>query len=417
MMVAAFAKSMLRNAIGSGPQLFMKPITPARRADALRDFQNLKMARSPHAFIRGTTLQFYGWLDDVKKGALPEGPAIWICGDCHVSNLGPLGTVKGNVTVSIRDLDQTVIGNPAHDIIRLGLSLASAARGSALPGVTTARMMEQMIQGYVDAMAHREGEAPRTAPPSIHAVVRQAVKRTWRRLAEERIKDTRPTIPLGKRFWPLTRAENAEVARLFATDELRRLATILRERDDDAPVRVVDAAYWRKGCSSLGRLRYGVLLEVGDDDPELCLMDIKEAIAPDAPRARKAAMPKAPAARVVEGARHLTPPLGERMRPVTFLGKSAFVRELLPQDLKIDLDVLPGDEAVKIARYLAFAVGRAHARQMDRLTRAQWSKALKAAMPKSLDAPMWLWHSIVELLGLYERAYLEHCRRYALQDG
>jgi uncharacterized protein (DUF2252 family) len=26
--------------------------------------------------------------------------------------------------IQIRDLDQTVIGNPAHDLIRLGLSLA-----------------------------------------------------------------------------------------------------------------------------------------------------------------------------------------------------------------------------------------------------------------------------------------------------
>ncbi len=105
------------------------------------------------------------------------------------------------------------------------------------------------------------------------------------------------------------------------------------------------------------------------------------------------------------------------MRPVTFLEKSAFVRELLPQDLKIDLDILPGDEAAKIARFLAFAVGLAHARQMDQPTRIQWSKALKAAMPKSLDAPLWLWRSIVDLLAVYERAYLEHCRRYALQDN
>ena len=68
----------------------------------------------------------------------PIGPAIWICGDCHVGNLGPVADVKGRVNVQIRDLDQTVIGNPAHDLIRLGLSLAMAARGANLPGLTTA---------------------------------------------------------------------------------------------------------------------------------------------------------------------------------------------------------------------------------------------------------------------------------------
>jgi len=51
------------------------------------------------------------------------------------------------VKIEIRDLDQTVVGNPAHDLIRLGLSLATAIRGSDLPGVTTALMLEQMIDG------------------------------------------------------------------------------------------------------------------------------------------------------------------------------------------------------------------------------------------------------------------------------
>jgi uncharacterized protein (DUF2252 family) len=33
----------------------------------------------------------------------------------------------------MRDLDQTVIGNPAHNLMRLGLPFAMAARGSDLP--------------------------------------------------------------------------------------------------------------------------------------------------------------------------------------------------------------------------------------------------------------------------------------------
>jgi hypothetical protein len=56
---------------------------------------------------------------------------------------------KGRVKIAIRDLDQTVIGNPAHDLVRLGLSLATAIRGSDLPGVTTALMLEQIIFGLL----------------------------------------------------------------------------------------------------------------------------------------------------------------------------------------------------------------------------------------------------------------------------
>jgi uncharacterized protein (DUF2252 family) len=108
----------------------------AERARILIGHQRRKMARSAHAYVRGATRKFYQWLEQSTGHLIPEGPPIWICGDCHVGNLGPVADSEGNVTIQIRDLDQTVIGNPAHDLIRLGLSLATAARGSDLPGVT-----------------------------------------------------------------------------------------------------------------------------------------------------------------------------------------------------------------------------------------------------------------------------------------
>ena len=80
------------------------------------------MARSAHAYVRGSTVKFYEWLE-ASAGKVPEGPPIWICGDCHIGNLGPLADANSRVAIQIRDLDQTVIGNPAHDLIRLGLSL------------------------------------------------------------------------------------------------------------------------------------------------------------------------------------------------------------------------------------------------------------------------------------------------------
>jgi uncharacterized protein (DUF2252 family) len=115
---------------------------PDARTATLNKIRNLKMSRSSHAYVRGNTVKFYQWLEGKKNGSLPSGPPVWICGDCHVGNLGPLANASGQIEIQIRDLDQTVLGNPAHDLIRLGLSLASAARGSGLPGVTTAKMLE-----------------------------------------------------------------------------------------------------------------------------------------------------------------------------------------------------------------------------------------------------------------------------------
>ena len=123
------------------------------RSNILDANRTLKMARSAHAYVRGNTAKFYEWLDASPVAArVPQGPSIWICGDCHLGNLGPLADGDGRVAIQIRDLDQAVIGNPAHDLIRLGLSLATAARGSDLPGVATAHMIEAMVDGYAAAM-------------------------------------------------------------------------------------------------------------------------------------------------------------------------------------------------------------------------------------------------------------------------
>ena len=145
-----------------------------------------------------------------------------------------------------------------------------------------------------------------------------------------------------------------------------------------------------------------------------CLVDLKEACKAAAPRAADASMPRENAERVVEGARRLSPYLGQRMLPTKFLNRSVVVRELLPQDLKIEMDQLTCDEAVKSARFLAGVVGRAHARQLDKVTQDKWRSELRRCRSKNLDAPSWLWASVVELVASHEKAYLEHCIKYAL---
>ncbi|MGI4984055.1 MAG: DUF2252 family protein, partial [Janthinobacterium lividum] len=181
-------------------------------------------------------------------------------------------------------------------------------------------------------------------------------------------------------------------------------------------VTVLDAAYWVKGCSSLGRLRYAVLLDVDGgtvEGEDLCLVDIKEGTTAAAPRYTKAAMPRDNAERVVEGARHLSPYLGNRMRAARLQGRSVIIRELLPQDIKLEIEEIGQAEAMNVAHFLAQVVGKAHARQMDEVTRRGWHAELKRNRSKTLDAPSWLWNSIVDLVSSHEGGYLEHCRRYA----
>jgi uncharacterized protein (DUF2252 family) len=97
-------------------------------------------------------------------------------------------------------------------------------------------------------------------------------------------------------------------------------------------IKVLDAAYWMKGCRSLGRLR--------------C-----EAI--------KAAAVKCPQRNVVEGAHERSPFLGDRMLAAKFLDRDLFIRELLPQDLKLELDQLTRTGATSAVQYLAAVIGKA----------------------------------------------------------
>lgn len=376
------------------------------------------MARSAHAYVRGSTAKFYDWLAMSPAPAdFPQGPPVWICGDCHLGNLGPIADGDGEVAIQIRDLDQAVIGNPAHDLVRLGLSLATAARGSDLPGVTTARMMEEMMDGYAAAMIDPEHGDPGSEPSAVRSVRRKAWARRWRHLARERLGDETPTIPLGRKFWAIEEEERAALGAMFADPDVIEQVLAFEHAGGDRSLRMIDAAYWMKGCSSLGLLRYAVLLEIRDDAnaPRYALMDVKEAIAPIAPAAEPTAMPRDNAQRVVAAARAMSPHLGERIVPVHMMGHAMFIRELTPRDLKLEVDQFSQKQAARAARYLAFVVGKAHARQMDEPTREAWLRQLGADRHYTIDAPSWLWESIVWLAGCHESGYLEHCRRYAME--
>ena len=76
-------------------------------------------------------------------------------------------------------------------------------------------------------------------------------------------------------------------------------------------------------------------------------------------------MPSDNGQRVVAGARNLSPFLGGRMIAANLLRKSVFIRELLPQDLKLEIEHFSREEAMETGQFLAHVVGRGHARQLN----------------------------------------------------
>ena len=119
------------------------------------------------------------------------------------------------------------------------------------------------MKDYHGAFAHGFDESRDIEEPEpVRRVAKKAATASWKSLAAEDLEGTNPSLPIGKCFWPLSRQEKRDIERLVADKEMHRLATRLRSRDDNEEVRLVDAAYWVKGCSSLGRSRYAVLLHV-----------------------------------------------------------------------------------------------------------------------------------------------------------
>jgi uncharacterized protein (DUF2252 family) len=105
------------------------------------------------------------------------------------------------------------------------------------------------------------------------------------------------------------------------------------------------------------------------------------------------------------------------MLPVRLLGKPVVMRELAPQDLKLDVDQFTRAEAVRAAHYLAHVVGKAHGRQMDEAMRLAWRAEVMRGTEGGERAPTWLWSSVVELAGRHEVGYLQHCQRYAHREA
>lgn len=388
-------------------------VRPKNRASRLKALQQEKMARSIHAYVRGKTRRFYELLSD--SVALPEAPTVWICGDCHAGNLGPIADDAGRVSIQLRDFDEATQAHPAWDICRLALSMTVLARGSDIPGIATVHMLESLFDGYASAFADDPPEGPKKLPVLLRLEVRKAHRKSWKTLAKERTAGHTLRLPLGKAFWPLTDTEQQGLKELFARTELVDLASQLRRRDNDATVVLQDAAYWRKGCSSLGRLRFAALLDVDQQvsaGEDMCLMDVKEAHASCVPTNEGGRVPADHGLRVVTAARALSPALGERMRCAHMLGTPVFVRELMPQDMKLDVKRLNPEQAKRMALHLGCVVGRAHARQLSQGERRAWQRELLRSQKKASHAPAWLWQGTMAALSDLDASYIEHCRMF-----
>ena len=191
------------------------------------------MAQSAHAYVRGNTVKFYEWLESSNRTKLPEGPPVWICGDCHVGNLGPLADTKGRVSVQIRDLDQTVIGNPGarFDPARPVAGIGRARIGSARrdDGEDSGRTHRRLSGRAVGQLRDRQGQvAPAEVHPGAAGAIDTAPMAAFGRGAARR---RQADYSLGQAVLGAdARRAQAPWTQMFASDAVRPMLTALRGR-------------------------------------------------------------------------------------------------------------------------------------------------------------------------------------------
>src|SRR6185312_669900 len=112
------------------------------------------------------------------------------------------------------------------------------SRGSDLPGVTTAKILEELVAGYQSALSGSfETDRDKSyRPKSIQTLLAQSTRRRWRHLAEERLDSVKPTIPLGKRFWALMAEERKALRQMLHCDSVRPTLASLRVGRKTSPL-------------------------------------------------------------------------------------------------------------------------------------------------------------------------------------
>lgn len=313
--------------------------------------------------------------------------------------------------LELRDFDHAVIGAPAHDVCRLAFSLAVEAVASGLSAGDVGAVVGGVCRGYDDGLK-LHAERRRGSSNPVRRVLKAARRRDRAALLDETF-GRADEIPLGARFWALTPAERGSVEAIVAEERTRALVVTATDCGDAAHVELLDAAYWVKGCSSLGAWRGIALLRASrpGGGSERVILDFKEARTPTCPTLGGG--PANPAARVVAAARVLSADLGDRMIASEVLGTPVFVRELRAEDLKIELTEIDRRDAVAVGEQLGEIVGIAHARQLRDGDAERWRAELSRACPRPDEPPEWLWAAIVDLIGDHQSAYLRHGQRVA----
>jgi uncharacterized protein (DUF2252 family) len=365
-----------------------------------------RMSASPLAFLRGAAPLFYDVLaarPDLSDGPPGEG---WLVGDLHLENFGAYrpdvfaeheAGKKRPAVFNLNDFDDAIIGPWRFDLLRLMTSLLLGGRELGASGPVALELVDHLFDAWLAAVF--DDVEPSRPPAPVEALLEQVRGRTRTALLDARTKivDGQRRFIRGPRYSELEPHISKAVPAAFAgyLDSVQQA-----DRPDKGSLVILDAALRIAGTGSLGGLRIAVLVEGKGGPNGAWIFDLKEQGAPSA----SVLLPTpsmAPATRVCTAFRACVE-LPPRVMGTTQLGKvSMFGRRLAPQEDKLVLRHVKGDDLPALARYLGALLGVAHRRGATRPATSRWSNADRDHLRGSA----------VTLAAIHEGAYLTLCNR------
>ena len=304
-----------------------------------------KMMRSAFAWYRGTGDQFYArWLRPLLKIAAPP---VWLNGDLHLENFG---TYRGDNRLTyfdIGDFDDAARGPAVIDLLRFLTGLILAAPELGLARREARALAGHGLERYRTALAGGKARwlERRTAGGAIGALLADLERRSQADLLEKRtiLKNGKRRLRCGT--GKAIKLEKSEVARVTAA--LDRFA---RKRAHPDFFTVLDVAQRVAGLGALGRPRYVVLIKGNGGKAGQALIDLKAQPGSSLVAALAKAQHRQPvfaneAQRVVAVEYHLQAAAPAFLTDLKIGGKAFTVRELQPDQDKLEIAHLAGDAA------------------------------------------------------------------------
>jgi uncharacterized protein (DUF2252 family) len=301
------------------------------------------MAHDAVTFLRATAHLFF---DRLRHVELPPSPWVFGCGDLHLENFGSYSGDNRLTYFDQNDFDETALMPAAVEVVRLLTSIIVTIRLHEPDGLYGRRSAKAALDAYAGALAGGkpawiERELARGPIADLlsglagraHVELLDLFSRAGRRGRRKLLRDWRRTFPLSE-----------EEEHSFGPELKSALDSIGRQRGERNFWKLRHFAGRIAGKGSQGRPRFVALVKGHGDPDGNVLVDIKSAWPSAVLQAIDTPQPSFgdAAKRVVWTQQALQACPSALLQPVLLAGRPFILRELQPEEDRLDIDALVG---------------------------------------------------------------------------